>query len=268
MSPNLKKKYSRFTDILIALKKVLIAFSGGADSTFLLDRSISILGHNNIMAVIAVSETYPLDELKLAEKFCKHNKINYKVIRTNELKISKFIKNPPERCYYCKKELFTKLKKITKKYKFDYIIDGTNIDDFKDFRPGLKAKKELGIISPLAMAKLTKQDIRELSKKFKINTFNKPSLACLSSRFPYGSEITIEKINMVGKAESFLKKLGLITLRVRHHKNIARIESNPSNFNKILLNKNTILKYFKKIGYKYITLDIEGFRSGSMNEVL
>lgn len=268
MKSLLKNKYSKLANYLKSIKKTIVAYSGGVDSTFLLNQAFTILGRDNVLAVTAVSETYTKDELKSAKKYCKDNKINHQIIRTRELQSPDFIKNPPERCYYCKKELFSKLKEIARKYKINHIADGTNIDDYKDFRPGQKAKKELGVISPLAVAKLTKDDVRKLSKKFDLNTHNKPSMACLSSRFPYGTKITKEKIMTVEKAEKYLRRLGILTIRARHHGTIARIECNPKDFNKILSNKINIIKYFKKLGFKYITLDIEGFQSGSMNKVL
>ena len=268
MKKALKKKYNKLIKTIVSNNNLLIAFSGGVDSTFLLNRSLSILGQDNIMAVICTSETYPKEELDQAEKYCKQNKIKYKLIKTSELKIPNFIKNPPERCYYCKYELFRNLRKIAKKYNFSQIADGSNFDDLKDFRPGNKAKKELGIISPLVDAKITKKDIRDLSKLFNISTFDKPSFACLSSRFPYGTKITINKINQVGKAEKYLKSLGLKTVRVRHHETIARIEINYNDFSKIIRLRSKIMKHLKKIGFTYITLDMGGFRSGSMNEVL
>jgi uncharacterized protein len=268
LNKSLENKYSILVKYLKSLTKVIIAYSGGVDSTFLLYSAVSALGNKNVLAVIAVSETYTKDELKSALKFCKQNNIQYKIIKTNELNNPFFKKNPPERCYFCKKELFSKLLNIAKKQNIKYVADGTNKDDSNDFRPGEKAKKELGIISPLALYKFTKDNIRKLSKVFMLPTFNKPSQACLSSRFPYGTEITIKKIKQIEYSESYLKKLGLSTIRVRNHNPIARIECNLKDFKKIISNKSKVINYFKKFGFKYITLDLEGFRSGSMNEVL
>jgi len=251
-----------------SLDSLLIAYSGGVDSTLLLRLAIDSLDRKKVLAVIAKSETYPEHEYKFAVSFCKKHKIRYKTIKTKELNNPNFASNQKNRCYYCKTELFSKLIKIAKKEGLNYVCDGSNYDDLSDFRPGNKAKKELGVRSPLEEAKLTKDDIRKLSKKLKLPTWNKPSFACLSSRFPYGDKITDKKLKQIDKAEAYLRKLGFKQSRVRHHKNIARIEIEERDMLKAIDNKDKITKKLNKLGYIYVTLDLIGYRTGAMNEVL
>ena len=248
------------------LGTVVVAFSGGVDSTFLLRMCKDVLGKENCLAVTAKSETYPGSEFKEAKKYAKMLDVSWLSIESQELKIKNFKKNPTDRCYYCKKELFTKLKEIAVKKRYKSVVDGTNYDDIKDYRPGMKAAKETGVISPLKISRFTKEDIRKYSKKFGLPTWNKPSFACLASRFPYGEMITGEKLRILDKAEMVLKKFGFKQIRVRYHQNIARIEIEPSDFNIMIKNRKEIIKKIKKYGFKYITFDLEGYRTGSMNE--
>ena len=262
-------KYEKLKSILQEMGGVLVAFSGGVDSTFLLKTAHEVLG-KNVLAVIASSETYPQREreeaLRLAQKF----NIRYKVIETKELESSDFANNPPQRCYFCKKELFSKLKDIAEVEGIPYILDGSNYEDTADFRPGTKAAEELGIRSPLKEVHLRKSEIRQLSKRSSLPTWNKPSLACLSSRFPYYTKIDTRNLKQVAQAEECLRKLGFTQVRVRHHGQTARIEIEPPEFPKITEKKvrEAVIKNFKKFGYIYIALDLAGFRSGSMNEPL
>jgi len=228
-----------------------------------------VLG-KNVLAVIASSETYPQKEREEAIRLAQKFNIRYKVIETKELESSDFANNPPQRCYFCKKELFSKLKDIAEAEGIPYILDGSNYEDTADFRPGTKAAEELGIRSPLKEVHLGKSEIRQLSKRSSLPTWNKPSLACLSSRFPYYTKIDTKNLKQVAQAEECLRKLGFTQVRVRHHGQIARIEIEPPEFPKITEKKvrEAVIKNFKKFGYIYIALDLAGFRSGSMNEPL
>ncbi|HUU49998.1 MAG TPA: ATP-dependent sacrificial sulfur transferase LarE [Nitrospinota bacterium] len=267
----LNKKYHRLKKILTEMKKVLVAYSGGVDSTFLLKVALDTLGRERVIAVTARSETYPSIELKAAKKMAEAYKARHIIIDSEELEIPGFKDNPPDRCYYCKKELFGKLRRIADGEGIKYILDGSNHDDLRDYRPGMKAAKEFGVRSPLMESGLKKDDIRKLSKNLQLDTWDKPSFACLSSRFPYGKEITKEKLRMVDLAENYLRKLGFKQLRVRYHEDIARIELGQRDMEKIFEERSLlerIVKRFKKIGYLYITLDLEGYQTGSMNKVL
>ncbi|MFT9498055.1 MULTISPECIES: ATP-dependent sacrificial sulfur transferase LarE [Thermotaleaceae] len=246
-----------------------VAFSGGVDSTFLLKVARDVLG-DNVIAVTACSSTYPEREFKEASDFAKKLGVKHIVIISEELDIEGFAENPVNRCYFCKHELFSKIKNVAKEHGIEYIADGSNVDDLGDYRPGLKAVNELGVVSPLKDAKLTKDDIRHFSKEMGLPTWDKPAFACLSSRFPYGHKITKEKLNMIDKAEQYLLDLGFKQVRVRYHEDIARIEVSPNErnkfFNEQLLDK--VYEMFKQIGFKYTTLDLKGYRTGSMNETI
>ncbi len=264
-----EKKYKDLSEELKKYERVLVAFSGGVDSTFLLKACIDAIGVENVLAVTARSETYPLREFKGAERLALELGAKWKVVNSSELDIPGFSKNPHDRCYHCKKELFSILKDIATKENFDAVFDGSNASDSDDYRPGSKSADELGVISPLKKANLKKQDIRDLSKEMGVSTWNKGSFACLASRFPYGEEICIEKLNMVEKAEDFMFDLGLKQFRVRHHQgNIARLETVPEDINIVMEKREEIVTMLKKIGYVYISLDMEGYRTGSMNKTL
>src|SRR3989338_119621 len=265
----LAKKFRALEKILQKMGSVLIAYSGGVDSTFLLKVAHDVLGEKAI-AVTAASETYTKSELNDAKKFAKQIGARHIVIKTSELNIKGFAENTAERCYFCKRELFSKLAEIARENRINFVLDASNYDDLDDYRPGMNAAKELGIRSPLVEARLAKQDIRELSRQLKLPTWNKPSMACLSSRFPYGSEINARKLGRVEKGEEILKRIGLRQVRVRHQNEIARIETGRQGM-KLLLNPQSlekVVKDFKKLGFAYVTLDLQGYRSGSMNEVL
>ena len=259
-------KLEKLKEILRDMDSVTIAYSGGVDSTFLLKVAYDVLG-DNVLAVTAISPTYQKKELVNAKKFAKSIGVKHRTIKSEEMRNKRFSENTPNRCYYCKKELFTKIKKITSTYKINYLLDGSNADDAKDYRPGTKATKDLGVRSPLKEAGLTKKEIRSLSHKMNLKTWDKPALACLASRFPYGTKITKKRLKQVEMAETFLSKLGLHQIRVRHHNNIARIEVAKDDFNKILKQREKVVSYFKKLGFTYVTMDIEGYRTGSLNEV-
>lgn len=246
-----------------------MAYSGGVDSTFLLKVAHEVLG-KDVLAVTARSSTYPEREYLSAKNFANTNRISFQTIISEELEVEGFAENPTDRCYLCKTELFSKLIDVAQKYHIKNIIEGSNIDDTGDYRPGLKAITELGIISPLREAQLTKEDIRYLSKEMGLPTWDKPSFACLSSRFPYGQKITVEKLTAVDRAEQLLWDLGFTQVRVRHHGDVARIEVLVEEFNKLLQNevREQVYQRFKEFGFQYVSLDIKGYRTGSMNEVL
>jgi uncharacterized protein len=262
-------KFQKLKDSLRDLKSVAIAYSGGVDSTFLLKVAADVLG-NNVIAITAKSSTYPEREFKEAVKYIKDIGAKHIVIISEELEIEGFAKNPVNRCYFCKKELFSKIRKVADDNNINAVLDGSNVDDISDFRPGTKAAIELKVISPLKDAGFTKDDIRAMSKKLGVPTWNKPAFACLSSRFPYGNEITVEKLSMVERAEQFLMDLGFRQIRVRHHEDIARIEVNTEERYKFFDIKimDKVANELKSIGFKYVTLDLLGYRTGSMNEVL
>lgn len=261
-------KLDSLKDLLKTMGSVVVAYSGGVDSAFLLKVATDVLGNNSV-GVTAASETYPESELKAAAEIAKQMGANHLLIHTAELTNEQFAGNPVDRCYYCKSELFAKLNSIAEEKGFKYVLDGANADDVLDYRPGMRAGKEMGIRSPLQEVGLNKQEIRELSHYLNLSTWDKPSFACLSSRFPYGHRITAAKLNQVEKAEEFLRGLGLKELRVRHHDQIARIEVPKEDFPYItgsILDQ--IIEEFERLGFIYVTLDLKGFRSGSMNEAL
>lgn len=259
-------KTEKLTKMLRALKSVVVAYSGGLDSTFLLKAALDALGREKVLAVTARSETYPLSEYQEATKLAKRMGARHLTINTRELTIKNFKDNPVNRCYYCKKELFKKLDGIRKRYKMSAVLDGTNYDDLKDVRYGRFAAKELKVKSPLLAAKITKDDIRKLSKRLNLPTWNKPSFACLASRFPFHSAITTKDLKRIDEAEGYLRKLGFKQVRVRLHKDIARLELLPNDQNKAIKLKNKITDKLKKLGFVYIALDLAGYRTGSMHE--
>jgi len=263
------KKINKLEKILKDMGSIIIAFSGGVDSSFLLKISKEVLG-KNVIAVTAKSPTHPKKEFKDAKKIAKSMGCRHIIVSSNELEIVQFRNNSRNRCYYCKKELFQKLISIKKKYKLNFIADGTNYDDLNTFRPGLKALKELKIISPLADAGLTKDEIRKYSRSLGLATWNKPAFACLSSRFPYGEKISKSKLKKIEKAESYLHSLGFSQIRVRYHYPVARIEIGKEEIPGILKNniREKIINNFKKMKFEYITLDLEGYRPGSMDKLL
>lgn len=265
----LQEKFQLLKDNIKKRGSAAVAFSGGVDSTFLVRVAHEVLG-DKLVAVTATSSTYPERELKEAIQYAKEMGVKHIIISSEELDIEGFASNPKNRCYYCKKELFTKINEVAKQNDVQYVFDGSNVDDNGDFRPGMQAARELEVISPLKEANLTKADIRELSKELGLPTWDKPSFACLSSRFPYGTKITLPKLKMVDEAEQFLLDLGIKQVRVRHHGEIARIEVSQEErvqfFDAEIMDK--IGEKFKKIGFTYVTLDILGYRTGSMNEVL
>ncbi len=262
-------KYTKLTDYIKQLSSVIIAFSGGVDSTLLAKAAFDALG-DKALAVTAVSRSYPEKEREEAARFASQIGIRHDFIESDELAIEEFVHNTPDRCYYCKKALFGKLKDMADREGIKYIIDGTNADDIKDYRPGRKAAKEFGIVSPFLELGFTKQDIRDVSKDLGLSTWDKPAYACLASRFPYGEEITDEKLRKVDMAEDYLQRLGFKGIRVRNHGDMARIELQQEDIPRMLDDdiRQNVVNMLKSIGYSYVSLDLQGYRKGSMNEVL
>ncbi|RJP67043.1 MAG: ATP-dependent sacrificial sulfur transferase LarE [Candidatus Abyssobacteria bacterium SURF_17] len=263
-------KEQRLRKILGDLGSVLVAFSGGVDSSLLLKVAVDTLGHDNVLAVTATSSTYPKPELDEACRIAEQIGARHMVIESEETEIPEFVANPPNRCYYCKRELFGKLARLAEEQGLAAVVDGSNADDRADHRPGRQAAEELHVRSPLMEAGLTKADIRELSRQVGLPTWDKPALACLSSRFPYGTTISPEKLSQVEAAEQLLRKKGFRQVRVRHYDYTARIEVGATELKRFFEGSliAEVVAELKRLGYTYVTLDLEGYRTGSMNEVL
>jgi len=262
-------KLARLKEIIEGYGTLLVAFSGGCDSTLLLEVAHRVLGDRAI-AVTARSETYPSEEYEDAARIARQLGVRHLTIDTSELSVKGFSSNPPDRCYFCKAELFRKLIELAREHGIRYVADGASQDDASDHRPGMRAAAALGIVSPLKEARLTKDDIREISKTLGLSTWDKPSFACLASRFPYGEKITQEKLKMVHAAESFIRSLGFRQVRVRHHGAMARIEAPAEDISRFLDSslRESVARKLREIGYVYVSLDLMGYRTGSLNEVL
>ena len=265
----LHEKKQHLEAFLKGLGSVVVAFSSGVDSTFLLKVAHDVLGEKAI-AVTARSCSFPVRELNESKAFCKAEGIEHIIVESEELSIEGFSQNPKNRCYLCKHELFTKIRRIAEERGIPYVAEGSNMDDNGDYRPGLIAVAELEVKSPLREAGLTKAEIRQLSKEMGLPTWDKQSFACLSSRFVYGETITEEKLSMVDRAEQKLLDLGFHQVRVRIHGNIARIEIDRSEFEKIIRPEiaDPLNQYFHELGFLYVTLDLGGYQMGSMNKTL
>ncbi len=269
MDNELKQKLKALQENLKSLGSVVIGFSGGVDSTLLLKVAVDTLG-DKVLAVTSQSEVSPSGEPELAKEMAQLIGAKHEMIKSNEMDDKNFTSNPTDRCYHCKLGLFSKLSEIAKEHGIAYVLDGANVDDLSDYRPGIKATKELEVKSPLREAGLTKDDIRALSKEMELPTWDNPAAPCLASRIPYGSVITSEKLTRIDMAENILKEAGFRELRIRDHDQIARIEVHRRNFEFFINEENRvkIIDKIKALGYKYVALDLEGFRSGSLNEVL
>ena len=269
MYQELMDKYDKLKDYFKDLGKVAVAFSSGVDSTFLLYAAHEALG-DNVIAVTASSCSFPKRELNEAIEYAKSLGVRHFIVESEELEIEGFSQNPPNRCYLCKRELFEKMFTLAKDQGIEYVAEGSNLDDNGDYRPGLQAVAELGAKSPLREVGFTKSEIRELSKELGLPTAEKQSFACLSNRFPYGDEINEKKLNMVDNAEQLLLDLGFHQLRVRIHGDLARIELDPKEFDKFMKEevRTEVYTKFKEYGFSYVSLDVKGYRTGSMTETL
>lgn len=258
----LKADINRYTK-----SDIMVAFSGGVDSSLVLKLACegARINKKKVYAVTIHTELHPMNDMVIAEKVAKEAGAEHLIINLNELDNGEIINNPENRCYLCKKFIFAKLKKLAEHLDLKIILEGTNDDDFKAYRPGIKALKELGIISPLADSRMAKEDIRKMAAEYGISVATRPAAPCLATRFPYGTRLSFEKIKKVEEAEEYLKSLGAANVRVRVHGDIARIEVEQQEIEDLLKRRSDIVRRLKKIGYEYITLDLEGFRSGSMD---
>ncbi|WP_048826744.1 ATP-dependent sacrificial sulfur transferase LarE [Bacillus sp. B-jedd] len=264
----LEIKYKKLQSILTEMETIVIAFSGGVDSTFLLKAALDTLGPDKVLAVTADSETYPFEELEEAKRIARDLGARHEVIQTSELAIPGYAENTPNRCYFCRKSLFEHILPIMKKQNYKNIAFGLIADDMGEHRPGIKAAKEYNVRGPLQEVELYKDEIRQLSQEWGLPTWNKPSLACLSSRIAYGEKITIEKLMKVDLSEKEIRKYGIRQVRVRTHGDIARIEVDPQDMATLLNYHEEITARLQEFGYKFVTMDLSGYKSGSMNRVL
>ncbi|MEI6043263.1 MAG: ATP-dependent sacrificial sulfur transferase LarE [Chloroflexota bacterium] len=270
LEPELRTKTERLVALLEEMEAVLVAYSGGVDSALLLKVVHEVLGPTRGAGCLAISPSIPPREITLAQNHAAAMGVQLLLTHTTEMEREGYVENSPQRCYFCKNTLFTELHEIARREGFRFIVDGFNLDDKGDYRPGMRAAKELEIRSPLAESGFTKKDIRALSKLLGLPTWNKPAAACLSSRIPYGSPVTVEALERIGKAEEFLQDLGFAEVRVRHYNDMARIEVPSAELDRFVEEKTrqAVSSGLHALGYTYVTLDLDGYRSGSLNEVI
>ncbi len=264
-----QNKLAQLQNLFVEMEQALIAYSGGIDSTLVAKVAYDVLG-DRALAITAVSPSLLPEELEAAKLQAQQIGIKHELVETQEMDNPQYTSNPINRCYFCKSELHDTLKPLALQRGYSYVIDGVNADDLKDYRPGIQAAKERGARSPLAELGITKIEIREISKFLGLPWWDKPAQPCLSSRFPYGEEITVEKLHRVGRAEIYLRQLGYQNLRVRSQEDTAKIELPPEAIRDFVLNTDLpeLVKFFQELGFLFVTLDLEGYRSGKLNQVL